>query len=165
MDLPQIIILECLTNLSHIKCFISVEQLDDLYQFKFDTDGDTSITKHASLFPTFYKHYENYNEYMACILLCITVEVQVNRWYHTLPHTSIHSFEHLIKELDLSFGGYDYQHVVKRINQFIMNPNELIEYFYNRFLHLCYEFHDEYTDWDVFKKKMIIMFISLFMEN
>ena len=34
-----------------------------------------------------------------------------------------------------------------------MKPNESIENFFDRFLHLCYESMGEDTNWDLFKKK------------
>lgn len=34
-----------------------------------------------------------------------------------------------------------------------MKLNELDEDFYNQFLHLCYEFHEEYLDCDFFQQK------------
>ena len=58
MDHPQIIILECFSNLSPGKIFISVEQLDDLSQFKFDSEGDTSITEHPYIFLKLCEYYE-----------------------------------------------------------------------------------------------------------
>lgn len=71
---PQIIIQKCFSNLSPGKIFISSEQLDDLSQFRFDSDGDTSITKHVSIFLKFCEYYEIDCEDVASILFCLTLE-------------------------------------------------------------------------------------------
>jgi len=43
-----------------------MEQHDDLSQFKIDSENDTSITKHASVFLYFCQCYEINCEYVAC---------------------------------------------------------------------------------------------------
>lgn len=50
-----------------------------------------------------------------------------------------------------SFSRYDYKDVYRRISQLRMKPNELVEDFPERFLHLCYEFLGEDTYLDLFK--------------
>jgi len=143
-----------------------MDKIDDLSQFKFDSEGDTSITENASLFLKFCEHYEIECEYVACILFCLTLEGKFNRWCHTLPPASIYSFEHLIKELHLIFDRYDYKDVLKIINQLIMKPNESTEDFANQFLHLCYEFPKEEIDWDFFKQKFeCLVHLSFYGES
>jgi len=87
------------------------------------------------------------------VLFFLTLEGRVNQWCNTLPLSSIHYFEHLIKELHLEFDSYDYQDVLKIINELRMKYNESIEVFFNQFLHFCYEFPKEDIDWDFFKQK------------
>jgi len=84
--------------------------------------------------------------------ITLTFEGHVKRWYHTLSAALIHSFDQLVKELHKEFDMYDYQDVLKRINQLIMKPNESIKDLYDHFLNLCYEFPEENMDWDFFKQ-------------
>jgi len=104
-----------------------MEQLGDLSQFKFDSEGDKSITEHASLFLKFCEYYETGYEDVSCIIFYLTLEGWVSRWCHTLPPATIHSFKHLITELPLAFDMYDYLDVLKGINQLRINYNESIE--------------------------------------
>ena len=89
-------------------------------QFKFDSEGDTPITEKASLFLKFYEHYEIDYDDVACILFFLTLEGRFNRWV-SYPTTCFHS----------SFDRYNYQDVLKRINQLRMEPNESIDDLFN----------------------------------
>lgn len=128
------------------------ELLYDLSQFKFDGEGDTSIAKHASLFLKFCEHYEIEWKDVACVIFFLILKSWVNQWCHTLPSSSIHYFQHFIKERHLAFDKYDHWDVLKRINQLRINHDELVEDFTNRFLRICYEFPKEDTDWDLFNQ-------------
>jgi len=63
----KIILWGCFSNLSLGELLIPDDSLHDLFQFKFDHKGDTSFSKHASLFLKFYECYEIDFEYVACI--------------------------------------------------------------------------------------------------
>lgn len=71
-----------------------------------------------------------------------------------------------MKDIHKTFDIYDYQNVLKRITQLRMKPNESIEDFSDRFLHLCYEPPGEDMDWDFFKQKFKrLVHISLHSES
>jgi len=53
----------------------------------------------------------------------------------------------LVNEVHHVFNKYEYQDVLNEIDQFIMEYNESLEQFYDKFLHIFYEFLDEDVDW------------------
>lgn len=72
-------------------------------------------------------------------LLTLTFDGHVNWWWHILPISSIHSLDQLAKNLDKYFDKYNYRDLCGKINILRIKPDELVEDFYNQFLHLCYE--------------------------
>lgn len=76
-----------------------MEQFDDLSQFRFDGNGGTVIAKHISNFLVFCKCHEIDDGDVVCILFTLTLEGQVEKWWHTLQTTSIHSFDQFLKPL------------------------------------------------------------------
>ena len=72
---------------------------------------------------------------------------------HTLPTTSIHSFEQLVKEIREAFDMYAYKDVYKMINQLRMKTHESLEDSLDWFLHLCYEFSEEYVNWNFMSER------------
>lgn len=163
MDLSQIIILKCFSNLSPGKLLISEKQIYDLSQFKFDGEGSTLITKHISYFVGLCKYHETSEEYVVGVLFTLTLKGHFNQWHHALPFSSIHSFDQFLEGFHQAFDRYDYRCVLKNINQLRMYPNESIEDFSNRFLHLCYEFPREDTNWDFLKGSLKFCFKSLYI--
>lgn len=55
------------------------------------------------------------------------------------------------------FDKYDYPDVYNRIHQLRIESNKCLEQFANQFLHLCYEFPDEYVDWESLDEKFWIL--------
>lgn len=66
------------------------------------------------------------------------------------PSNAIFPF---LKEIHQAFGKYNYRDVCGRINLLRMEPNESVEKFSNRFLHLCYEISEEDLNWDFLKQE------------
>ena len=91
MTHPQIIILECFSNLSPGKLLIYVEQLDDLSQFKFDSEGDTSIIENASIFLKFCEYYEiDYEDVWSMWLQkCLKLVVAWKYLKNKCPHIEV----------------------------------------------------------------------------
>jgi len=87
MDLSQILILECFSNLSPSKLFIFEEKIYGLSQFNFDDEGSTLIAKRIYDFLGFSKSHEINEEDFVCVLFTLNLEVHVNQWCHTLPST------------------------------------------------------------------------------
>lgn len=116
MDHPQIILAGCFSNRTNGKIFIPNEPLYDLSNPKFDGEGDTSIIRYASIFLKFFRNYEIDCENVSCVIFYLTLEGQVNQWCHTLPLTSVHSFENFNNEIHLALDNYDYWDVLKRMD-------------------------------------------------
>ena len=89
MDHSQIILPGCFSNLSICQFSIPDEPLYHLPQLKFDGEYGTSIIENISDFLKFFEPYEINDEYFACVLFSLTLEAHSNRWFHTLPSTSI----------------------------------------------------------------------------
>ena len=81
------------------------------------------------------------------MLFTLTLDGHEKQWSYSLPTTSISYFKQLVNELHHIFDKYEYQYVLNEIDQIIMELNESLQHFTNRFLHLCYEFLDEDVDW------------------
>jgi len=80
-------------------------------QLKFDGEGGISITEHTSQFLKYSDISELIYEDVVCKLFTLTVDNRVKLWCHTLPSSSIHSFEQLFKEIHQEFDKYDYRYV------------------------------------------------------
>jgi len=81
---PQIILPGCFSNLSPDKNLILDDPLYQLSQLKFDGEDGTSIIEHISNFIKFCEYYKINDEYFSCVDFFLTLEVHVNRWFHTL---------------------------------------------------------------------------------
>lgn len=127
---------------------IPARLIQHLSKLKFDGKGGTTISDDTPQFLKFYDFYEVNYEDVSCKLFNLTLKGRVKKWCHSLPCDFIHSLEQLFKELHQAFDRYDYQNVYKRISQLTMRPNESLDDFMDRFLHLFYEFSKEYVDWD-----------------
>lgn len=157
----QIIIMGCFSR--EIEFTIPLEFFHNLCQFKFDGKGELIVLGHFFRFIQFFFLSNGIHcKYVQSRLFILKVECRVEKWCHTLPNASIHSFDQLVKELHEAFEKYDYQDVCDRINQIRMKYGEYLEDFLNRFLHLCYEFPGEYFDYNFISERFYSFnFISL----
>ena len=131
-------------------------------QLKFDGENGISVTDHLFDFLEFCEYYEIDDEEFSCVLFSLTLEGRIKKWCHTLPATSIHSFEQLIGELQQAFHRYDFQDVLIRINDIRMKPCESIEEFSIRFVHTCFEFPERDVDWTyLIEQFRYVVFVSL----
>jgi len=134
---PQIIVSGCFSSLcppNHI--LIPDDPLDDFSQSKFDGEDGTYIAKNIYDFLKWYEYYEIDDENISCVFFLLALKGHINQWCHTLPPTSIYSFDQFLKELHQTFDRYDYQDCFNIINQLRVNRNESIKDFSNWFLHL-----------------------------
>ena len=146
MDLSQIIVPGCFSNLPPGKIAILAKLVHALSQFKFNGEGGTFLSRHINYFLGFRKNLQIDDEYFMCLLFNLTLKGHVNNWFHTLPSSTIHSLHHFTKDFHQAFDWYDNRDIHKRINQLIMELDESIHGFSNIFLHLFYEFPEEDMD-------------------
>lgn len=116
-------------------------------RLKFDGKDGITLNKHISDFLKFCESFEIDDEEFAYVFLSLTLEGCAKKWCHTLPAASIHSFEQLVGKLQQTFDWYDFQDVLKRINELRMKPEESLKGFSFRFVHLCFEFLESDIDW------------------
>ena len=140
MALTKILFLGCLFGLSIFRFSIPQEQLHHLSQLKFDGEDETTSNKNIFDFLKFCESLEIDDEEFSCALLSLTLEGRAKQWCYTLPVVSIHSFEQLVGKLQQEFDMYDFQDVLKRINELRMKPEESLEGFAFIFVHICFEF-------------------------
>ena len=81
-----------------------------------------SITRHLLDFCDFGECYEIDDEGLIFLLFFLTLEGRTKKWCHTLLKASIHSFEQLASELQQDFHRYDFQSVLIKLNDIIMEP-------------------------------------------
>ena len=93
-----------------------------LSQLKFDGENGFSITEHLSDFSDFCECYEIDEKELDCVLFSLTLEGHAEKWCHIFPTACIHSFEHLVGELQQAFHMYDFQNVLTRLNAIRMEP-------------------------------------------
>lgn len=98
-------------------------------QLKFNGEDGTPLIKNIYDSLEFCESFVINDEEFSCVFFSLTLEGRTKQWCHTLPAMSIYSFEQLIGELQQAFERYDFQDVLKRINELRMKPKESLEDF------------------------------------
>jgi len=151
MASSQILTPTCFSRTENLKAPAGI--INDLSNLKFDGDGGTTIPEHIVRVFKFCTKHNIHCEDTACRLFILTFKAHVKEWYHPLPITSIHSFEHLVKELYRTFGMYDYKSIFKKIMRLRKSPDESLDDFHDHFNNFCFEFSENDINWNLMKEK------------
>lgn len=69
------------------------------------------------------------------------------QWCVTLPATSVHSFDQLIKELACAFYRYNHRALNKKFLKLWKAPHESVEKFHKRFHNISFQIPKDEIDW------------------
>jgi len=102
------ITISTLTCFSHAFDFdVSVYVIDELSRLKYDGENGTSLLIHEIFFLGFFDKNEVPSNEITCELFPYMFKGCIKQWCHTLPTTSIHSLNHMFRELGHAFLFYD----------------------------------------------------------
>lgn len=160
MASSQILTSTCFSRTTNSKVPIGIT--NDLTNVNFNGEGGTTILEHIAHFLEFCTHNKIHCEDTAYRFFILTFKACIEEWCYTLPTTSIHSFEHIVKELYHACDRHDYKFVYKKIMHLRKALDEYTEYFHDHFIHLCYEFYEDDVNWNFMKEKFkFIVHISM----
>lgn len=127
--------------------------LNDLSNLKFYGKGETPIYNYTTHFLQIFTKHNIHCEDVACRLFILTFEARIKEWCYTSMDSSIHSFNHIIKEIFHAFGRYDYKFIFKKIMHLKKATDESLDDFHYRFFEFCFEFSEDDVDWNLMKQK------------
>jgi len=104
------------TFFSHAHDFEVLEDfIADLSQIKYDSEGQAALLRHGVAFIGFCHRNEVPLDDISCGLFTYTLDGHADQWCHTLPATSIHSYDHMTDELICDFYHYDCKEINKKL--------------------------------------------------
>lgn len=86
---------------------VATSIIDDLSKYMFNGDNGTPFFRHTIACIGFYDRHDAPSDDISCGLFNFTFEENAKQWCDTLPTGSIHSFDHMFKELLHAFILYD----------------------------------------------------------
>lgn len=96
------------TCFSHAHDFeVLKDVINELSWIKYDGEGGISLLRHGVSFLGFCDRDEATLEDISYGLFAYTFERRIKQWCLTFPTTSIHFFNHMIKDLGHAFFCYD----------------------------------------------------------
>ena len=134
------------STLSICEFSISNEHIYHLSPLNFDGEDGKSITEHIFYILIFSESYKIDDEEFSSMLFSLTLEGHTKQWCHMLPAVSIHSFEKLVYKLQQALDMYNFQDLLKRINELRMKLEESLEDFSFRYVHIYFEFPESDVD-------------------
>lgn len=137
MALPEIIIWGCFSI--NLNCTIPTEVIHDMSELKFNGEGQSAFHVHLLQVMTLCHRHQIKSEDVWAILLTLTFEGHVKHCCHTLPIASISSFDQFTEMMIKSFDKYSHRDVCEKICCLRMEPDESVEDFADRFLHIYCE--------------------------
>lgn len=100
--------------------------MDDLLQLKYDGEGIIPLLRHKVAFSGFCDRNEDPPYNIAYGLFSYAFKRPVKQWCLTLPATSIHSFNNMMRELGSAFFHYDCKALDRKILKLRKESNESI---------------------------------------
>jgi len=97
---------------------VSESIIDYLSTLKFDDEGETTLLEHNLHFLEFCIEHNIHCKDVSCRLFILTFEGRIRKWCHTLTDASLHSFEHLVTKLSLTFDMFNHKRLGKKILEF-----------------------------------------------
>jgi len=151
---------DCISYGNNLK--ISEEIWNNLSCKTYDGGGQTTLVRHVV---GVCERHEIFEDHMTCTLFIYTLRGHPLHWHATLPQKSIHSFHHLIAEIDCAFNHFDYKALNKEILKLRKAPDEFVEQFYMCFRNLAHRFPEDEIDWELLNGRFTIFFTSLKIYN
>ena len=102
---------------------ISEEFWNSLSTKTYDGGGQVALVRHAVDIVGSCERHEIFEDYMTCVLFAYMLRGHPLHWYATLPEKSIHSFHHLIAEIDRAFNHFD----LKALNKEILKLQKTVD--------------------------------------
>lgn len=113
----------------------------------YDDEGQAVFLRHGVGIVGSCERHEIYKYYMTCALFTYMLRGNPLHWCATLPEKSIHSFHHLIAEIESAFNHFDHKEMNKEILKSWKAPNESIEQFHIHFCNIASRFPEDEIDW------------------
>lgn len=140
------------TCFSHVVDFgVSVDVIDDLPKYKFSGDNGTTLFRYTISFGGFCHRHDVPSDDITYGLFAFMFKGHVKKWCHSLHATSIHSDDHMFKELFCAFIFYDSKAFNRKILKLWKAFEESLQHFHDRFLHYSYEFPKYEVNWNFFE--------------
>lgn len=103
---------------SHAHDFeVSKDDVNDLSKIKYDGESGAAMLRHEVSFAGFFHKNEVPLDEISYEMFAYTLHGHAHQWCHTLPMTSIHSYDPMIKELIHDFYHYDCKALNKKIQK------------------------------------------------
>jgi len=81
--------------------------MDDLSCIKYDSEGGEALLRHEVSFLCFCERNEIPSDNIYCGWFVYTLDGHCDQWCCALPVASIHSYDHMIRDLIHAFSHYN----------------------------------------------------------
>lgn len=115
-------------------------------QIKYNSEGGIALLRQGVAFIGLCERNEVPSDNISCGLFSYTFERHVEQWCHTFPVASIHSFNHMIRELGSYFFYSDHKAHNKKTLKLQKAPDESIVHFLDRFCNISFQILEDEID-------------------